>query len=112
MGEVLKDLLLVMGRIVTILPLLLIVTIIMGKRSIGELPVFDFLVVLTLGSVVGADIADPNINHIHTIGAIILIGILQRFITKRAITNRKIGRFITFEPTIVIHDGQIGRAHV
>ncbi|MEW9670260.1 DUF421 domain-containing protein [Ammoniphilus sp. 3BR4] len=112
MEEVLKNLLLVSGRIVTILPLLLIVTIIMGKRSIGELPVFDFMVVLTLGSVVGADIADPKINHIHTAGAIILIGVLQRFISKRAITNRRIGRLITFEPTIVIHDGQFMKKNI
>lgn len=45
---------------------MLFVTIMMGRRSIAELPVFDFLVVITLGAVVGADLADPNIDHIHT----------------------------------------------
>lgn len=103
--DILKDTLIVYGRIITILPLLLLVTIIMGKRSIGELPVFDFLVIITLGSVVGADIADPKIEHIHTATAIIGIGILQKIISKLTLRSSKIGKVLTFEPTIVIMDG-------
>ncbi|MFC8685625.1 hypothetical protein [Brevibacillus porteri] len=49
---------LVIGRVCTIIPLLLLVTLFMGKRSIGELPVFDFIIIITLGSVAGADIAE------------------------------------------------------
>ncbi|MRX54229.1 DUF421 domain-containing protein [Bacillus idriensis] len=96
----------VLGRIVTILPLALFATVYMGKRSIGELPVFDFLVILTLGAVVGADIADPKINHIYTAIAIIAIALLQKFTATWKIKNRKIGRLLTFEPTIVIYQGQ------
>lgn len=96
----------VLGRIVTILPLALFATLYMGKRSIGELPVFDFLVILTLGAVVGADIADPKINHIYTAIAIIAIAALQKLIATWKIKNRKIGRLLTFEPTMVIYQGQ------
>lgn len=103
----LLDSLVVLGRIVTILPLLLILGLFMGKRSIGELPVFDFLVVLVLGSVVGADIADPNINHVHTVVAIIAIALLQKLIIYIKMNNRKLGKLLTFEPTIVIYDGQL-----
>lgn len=105
--EVWMDTLKVMGRIFTILPLLLGVGLFMGKRSIGELPVFDFLVVLVLGSVVGADIADPKINHIHTVTAIIVIALLQKFIVWLKLRNRKIGKVLTFEPTIVIFEGEM-----
>jgi uncharacterized membrane protein YcaP (DUF421 family) len=100
------DLLKVIGRIYTILPLMLFVTLMMGKRSIGELPVFDLLVIIVLGSVVGADIAEPKVNHIYTLIAVIAIGILQIIVSTIKIHNRKIGRFLTFEPTIVIHNGQ------
>lgn len=110
--EMLKDILLVLGRIITILPLLLGVTIFMGKRAIGELPVFDFLIVLTLGSVVGADIADPNVKHLPTAIAIIGIGLLERFVAHIKLTNRKIGQALTFEPTIVIKDGQFLRKNM
>jgi uncharacterized membrane protein YcaP (DUF421 family) len=87
MMETIKEIFIIYGRIITILPLLLIVTLFMGKRSIGELPVFDFLIILTLGAVVGADIADPNIRHIHTAAAVIAIGLLQKVISKIVIKN-------------------------
>ncbi len=103
--EIVKDILVVYGRILTIIPLLIIVTLLMGKRSIGEVPVFDFLIIITLGSIVGADLADPNVHHIPTAVAVTSIGIIQRLISITSIKKRWFGRFITFEPTIVIRDG-------
>nr|WP_323741920.1 YetF domain-containing protein [Salinibacillus xinjiangensis] len=52
-------------------------------------------------------IADPKINHFLTVLAIILVGILQRLVVHWKIKNRKVGRFITFGPTVVIHNGKI-----
>ncbi|RSL30147.1 DUF421 domain-containing protein [Salibacterium salarium] len=106
------ELLVVAGRVITILPLLLIMAIFMGKRAIGELPIFDFLIVLTLGSVVGADIADPSIQHLHTAVAIILIAVLQRFVAILKLKNRDIGKYITFEPTIIIQNGILIRENL
>jgi uncharacterized membrane protein YcaP (DUF421 family) len=104
--ELIKEFLILIGRIITILPLILVVTLIMGKRSIAELPVFDFLVIIILGAVVGADIADPEIEHIHTAAAIMLIGIVHVIVSKMKIKYRKFGHAITFEPTIVIQEGK------
>ncbi|WFB59107.1 DUF421 domain-containing protein [Paenibacillus sp. BR1-192] len=104
--DLLKDLLLVLGRIYTIYPLLLGVTLFMGRRSIAELPVFDYIIILSLGSVVGADIADPKIEHIHTAFAIIAIGLLQKLASILLVKSRRIGKWITFEPLIVVKDGQ------
>lgn len=101
--ETVKELLLITGRIATIFPLILIVTLYMGKRTIGELPVFDFLVIIALGAVVGANIADPKIEHLHTFFAIVLIGLMQRAVSSLAIRLRKFGKWITFEPTVVVH---------
>lgn len=104
--ELIKELLIVTGRIFTIIPLLLVVTLYMGKRTIGELPALDFLIIITLGAVAGADLADPDISHIHTAVAIIIIGFFQKIITTLVIKHRKLGHMITFDPTIVIQDGQ------
>ncbi|RSK29450.1 DUF421 domain-containing protein [Bacillus sp. HMF5848] len=78
----------------------------MGKRSIGQLPVFDYLVILVIGAVVGADIADPKIEHVHTIIAMVLIALLQKVIIFFKLKYRRIGNKLTFEPTIVIYNGQ------
>ncbi|MCM2674280.1 DUF421 domain-containing protein [Alkalicoccobacillus plakortidis] len=107
MLEELKNLALILGRIVTIFPLLLAMTMYMGKRSIGELPIFDFLIIISLASVVGADIADPNVKHLPTGFAIICICLFQVLVSRLAISNRKFGKWITFEPTVVIRNGEI-----
>lgn len=104
--EFIKELYILIGRIITILPLMLATTLFMGKRSIAELPVFDFLVIVILGAVVGADLADPEIPHMHTAAAIVLIGVFHRVISKLKIRYRKFGHIITFEPTIVVQDGK------
>lgn len=106
MLEFMKDMLLILGRIVTIIPLLLFTTLFMGKRAIGELPVFDFLIVIILGALVGADIAEPDIKHLPTAFAIIAIGVFQRIVTRWKISNRKIGRLLTFEPTVILQNGK------
>ncbi|WP_408010631.1 DUF421 domain-containing protein [Pseudalkalibacillus sp. A8] len=106
MMEIFYDSVKVIGRIITILPFMLFVTLYMGKRSIGELPVFDFLVILVLGAVVGADIADPKINHIHTIVAMTAIALLQKSIIYIKMKNRSLGKLMTFEPAVVIYKGQ------
>ncbi|MEK3882997.1 DUF421 domain-containing protein [Paenibacillus sp. PL2-23] len=107
--SILNDTLLVLGRIYTIYPLLLVVTLFMGRRSIGQLPIFDFLIFLSLGSVIGADIADPKIEHLHTAIAIAAIGVLQKLFSVLLIKSRKFGKLVTFEPAIVVHKGQLLR---
>src|SRR5690554_1092215 len=105
--EFLKDTLMVVGRIVTIFPLLLMITLYMGRRSIGELPVFDFLIIIALGAVVGADIADPKIEHIHTAVAIIAIGLLQKLFATLHVRSKWFGKLITFEPVIMVSHGTL-----
>jgi len=88
--------------------LLLIVTLlIMGRRPIGEMPVFDFLLIIVLGAVAGADIADPKIEHLPTAFSIVVLAIFQRLISALLIKNRKIKKLISFEPIIVVQSGKI-----
>lgn len=104
--ELLHDLFIISGRVVTILPLLLVMALYMGKRSIGQLPIFDFLVIVTLASVTGADIADPSVGHLQTAYAIVLIAFLQKIMAKLIVKNRQLGKLLTFEPTVIMENGQ------
>mgnify|MGYP005839974177 CR=1 FL=1 len=100
------------GRIITILLLFLVMTLITGRRKIGEIPVFDFLVVITLASVVGADIADPEIKHLPTAYAVVLIILMQYFYGVLILNNRKLGKLLTFEPVVVIENGQFVKSNL
>lgn len=93
-------------RFLLIFPLLYLTTAFMGRRSIGELPVIDFIVAITIGSVVGADIADPSIPHGPTIMMVVLIGITQYAVT---LLKRKIDiirDLTTLTPTVIIEKGR------
>lgn len=83
-----------------------------GRRKIGELPVYDFLSIIVLGSVIGADIAEPDIPHLPTLFAVFLIVALQYFVSNLLINNKKIARKITFGPTVVIQHGQFIKSNM
>ena len=103
-----NDYLLVFLRIISIMALLLCCTLaIMGKRPIGELPVFDFLSIIVIGSIVGADIADPEIKHLPTAFAIVLMAVIQKVISMISVRSKKFRKLINFEPTVVLCDGQL-----
>lgn len=98
----------VLFRIVSIMALLLAATLfVMGKRPIGELPVFDFLVLVVMGAIVGADIADPEIEHLPTAFAVIVLAAIQRLVSYFSLKHRKFRKLITFEPTVVIYNGKL-----
>lgn len=97
----------ILVRIVVIMLITLFsILLIMGKRPLGELPVFDYLIVIVLGSVVGSDIADPDAHHIQIAFAVIVLALFQKVITILALKIKIIKRLVTFEPTMVIKSGK------
>ena len=98
--------LLIAFRVVTIMALFLFLVLKTGRRKIGELPVYDFLSIIVIGSVIGADISEPDTPHLPTAFAVVLIIALQYFVSRLLINNKKIARKITFGPTVIIQDGQ------
>ncbi|HZG57614.1 DUF421 domain-containing protein [Paenibacillus sp.] len=101
------DLWLVVSRATTAFPLMLLAALFMGKRSVGELPVFDLLVVLTLGSIVAADIVDPRIDHAHTAAAIVMVVVLERLFSWAAVRFRRFRMVTSFEATVVVYEGKL-----
>lgn len=99
-------------RIFTIMGLLLFLVLKTGRRKIGELPVFDFLAIIILGNVVGADIADPEVPHLPTVFSVILIIGIQYSISYISIRNRKFGSIVTFDPTVVIQNGKFVKSNL
>ncbi|MPW25537.1 DUF421 domain-containing protein [Alkalibaculum sp. M08DMB] len=99
-------------RVFFIMGLLLFLVLTTGRRKIGELPVFDFLAIIILGNVVGADIADPKVPQLPTAYAILLIVGIQYLLSRYTIKSRKFGRKVTFSPTVVIQNGQFIKSNM
>ncbi len=103
-----NEYLIVFIRIISIMALLLFCTLfIMGKRPIGELPVFDFLSIIVMGAIVGADIADPKIHHLPTAFAVVVLALVQKLISYISVKSKRFRKLITFEPTVVAHNGEL-----
>ena len=87
-------------------PLLFALTLLMGKRNMGQLPVFDFIIVITIGSIAGADLADPAVPHGPTLLTLVAIGFLQFGFTKLQVKSAPIRQWSHLTPTVVIQEGQ------
>lgn len=94
-------------KVFTILPFLLFIILKSGRRKIAELPVFDFLTIIVLGAIVGADISDPQLKYFPTAYAIILVILLYNLVIFLKLKYRKFGKLTTFGPTVVIQNGKI-----
>lgn len=99
--------LIVFYRVVTILLVFLLVALLLSKRHLGRFTIFDFIAAVTLGAVAGADISDVDKPHGPRIFALIVIGAVHFLFTKMILANRKIGKLITFDPTMIIQNGKI-----
>lgn len=102
----------ILFRIITILPMFLVITLLTGRRKIGELPVFDFLSLIAVGAVVGADIADPDIEHWPTAYAVVLIMLLHYIYSLVLVKSKRAGKLLTFEPVVVIEKGQFVKGNM
>ncbi len=99
-------------RIVSVMALILFLILKTGRRKIGELPVYDFLSVIVIGSVIGADISEPEIPHLPMLFSVVLIVALQYLVSRLLINNKKIARKITFGPTVIIRNGQFVKSNM
>ncbi|MBZ4653190.1 MAG: hypothetical protein JG781_528 [Peptococcaceae bacterium] len=89
-------------RVVTVLLVFLLVALLLSKRHLGRFTIFDFIAAVTLGAVAGADISDIDQPHGPRIFALIVIGVIHVLFTKIILENRKIGKLVTFDPTMII----------
>ncbi|WP_105614791.1 DUF421 domain-containing protein [Vallitalea okinawensis] len=95
-------------RVVTIMLVLLIsALIISGRRTIGELPVFDLLTIIVIGSITGADIAEPDLPHFHIIFAIVMTFLFQRIMNVFYLKSKTFRKLTSFQPIIVVQDGKM-----
>lgn len=100
--------LIILFRVVTIMSVLLITTLIIsGRRTIGELPVFDLLITIVIGAITGADIANLDIHHLNIIFAIIVTYSFQRLLNLIYLKSKFFRKMITFPPIILVQDGKM-----
>lgn len=97
---------------VTLIAVFLAVALIMGKRHVGELSIFDLIIAVTLGSVAGADLADPAVPHGPTLFSIVGIGLIHLILSQAFIRTRVLGRVITHSPAVLVQNGIVIKSNL
>lgn len=87
--------------------LTLIIVRIMGKRSIGELGPFDFVLMASIGDIMAFVVLERK-TPFHQ-GAIIMgtLAIIEIILSKLTLKNKKIALIIEGRPTKLIEDGKL-----
>ena len=99
-------------HIIVTMIVLLAMSLLMGKRHVGELTLLDLIVSITIGTVAGAGIVDPSIDLVTVVISIVILGFAQYIISWVTIKDRKLQRKIMHEPTVLIENGVIIKANL
>jgi uncharacterized membrane protein YcaP (DUF421 family) len=93
----------------TILFYLLIVIIIrlLGKREVGEISVFDLVVLLVIADVATIAISREWIDVIYSIGSLITLLLMQKLFAYLTLKFPKIRNIVDYSPSILIYNGKV-----
>lgn len=93
----------ILGAFIT----LYVVVRIMGKKQVGELTYFDYVVGLTIGTIAGAWTYNTNVPSYHFFMGIVGIGALGYLVGVIALKSRKAREVLTGKPSVLIENGKI-----
>lgn len=79
----------------------------MGKRSIGELGAFDFVLMTGIGHILSAVALDRKIPFHDGILVLAVIAILEIVLSMISYKSRKLGKLIEGKPRYLIREGKI-----
>jgi uncharacterized membrane protein YcaP (DUF421 family) len=94
-------------RTITALIILLLVARILGKQTISNMTFHDFVTGITIGAIAGNLAFNEKIVVWHLILSLIVITITSYTLSVIAIKSRKLRKWISGSPTVMIEHGKI-----
>ena len=94
-------------RSITSFGLLLIGTRILGKQTISQMTMFDFVATISLGAIAANLAFNTSLKVSHTIIAFVVYVAIIFTIALISLKSRKGRKFLAGDPTIVIENGKI-----
>lgn len=87
--------------------LALIMIRLLGKRALGELGPFDFVVMTGVGDTVISTALDRSIPYYEGIVVLLTLAVLEYFMSYVGLKNGRLSNLITGVPVVLIDDGKI-----
>jgi uncharacterized membrane protein YcaP (DUF421 family) len=101
-----------LARAIAVYFISLTVVRIMGKRSIGELGAFDFVLMTGIGHILSAVALDREVPFHDGILVLVTLAVLEIILSVISLKYRRIGKIIEGKPTYLIRDGKILKANM
>ncbi len=78
-----------------------------GGRSVAQLSIVEFLLVIAIGSAVGDSLFYPDVPLIPAMLAIFLVVVFNKLVDKAIQTSDRLSRVFEGRPQIVVTDGRV-----
>jgi uncharacterized membrane protein YcaP (DUF421 family) len=85
---------------------------VMGKREIGQMTVFDLVVILLIANAVQNAMVGPDLSLQGGILAALVLLVANRLVALVRLRGGRFGRFIEGTPTVLVEDGKFIEPHL
>ncbi len=99
--------LMILGKGLTSIFVLFVLSKVMGRKQVSELNLFDYIIGISIGSIAAEMTLNSDINFYEGVFAIAIYAIVAYLITLLTIKSMRARRLITGTPTILIQRGKI-----
>lgn len=106
--DLLKELGIVLGRTVILYVIALIVMRLAGKRALGKMDPFDFVVTISIGSAIAIGMEADN-KFFPSVAPVVMLGALQWLLTRLSLASPGIERLSRGSSAELVRDGNVDR---
>jgi len=99
-------------RTVLIYFVVLVVIRMMGKREIGQLSPFDFVVAVIMAEIAAIPMEVSDIPLWHSIVPLLVLGLLEVLVSYATLFSETLRRLICGEPQVIVKNGKLLRAEM
>ena len=99
-------------RTIIIYFVVLVVIRLMGKREIGQLSPFDFVVAVIMAEIAAIPMEVSDIPLWHSIVPLLVLGLLEVMLSYATLFSDTLRRFICGEPQLIVKNGKLLRAEM
>lgn len=94
-------------RAIVMYLLALIVIRLMGKRALGELGLFDFVVMTGVGHILTSVALDQSLPFYEGVGVLLILGAMEYLTGYASLKNQHLAHLISGHPVVMIENGRI-----
>ena len=107
-----RDLLEIVLRTTAVYVFLLLILRLAGKRELGQLRVFDLVVILIISNAVQNAMIGPDTSLTGGLIAAAVLVLLDRGLDRSTLRARWLGSLLAGTPTLLVNDGRVIEAHM